>query len=76
MRMLNYENCKNVTTCYDFCKKILQTVKEKFSLKNLEKFQSTINELASKFVSNDDDLQNIEIEPPAPVAMETTGIGS
>ena len=41
-------------------------------LKSLQKFQSAINEMASKFVTNDDDLENIEIEPVAP-PMETEG---
>ncbi|XP_052772230.1 condensin complex subunit 3-like isoform X2 [Mya arenaria] len=46
--------------------KMVKTVKDRISLRGLEKFQATINSLASKFVSNDDDLENIEIEPVAP----------
>ena len=49
-------------------------MKEKQCLRSLEKFQTTITELVKRFVSNDDDLQNIEIEIPPPSVMETTGM--
>ena len=45
-------------------------MKDKPSLRSLQKFQATVNEMASKFVTNDDDLENIEIEP---VAMDQEG---
>ncbi|WAR22450.1 CND3-like protein [Mya arenaria] len=53
--------------------KMVKTVKDRISLRGLEKFQATINSLASKFVSNDDDLENIEIEPVAPTD-QTQGV--
>jgi hypothetical protein len=37
-------------------------VKEKTCLKGLQKFEARINELASKFVSDNNDLENIDIE--------------
>ncbi|XP_052249367.1 condensin complex subunit 3-like isoform X1 [Dreissena polymorpha] len=42
--------------------KMVKTVKERISLKALQKFQATISKLASKYVTNDDDLPSINLE--------------
>ncbi|XP_053406509.1 condensin complex subunit 3-like [Mercenaria mercenaria] len=52
LRILAYKMCK--------------TVKEKTSVRGLQKFQTRINELSSKFVTDNTDLENIEIEPVVP----------
>ena len=45
---------------------VLQTVRDKNCLKGLQKFEARINELASKFVSDNNDLENIDIESAGP----------
>ncbi|KAL4231186.1 hypothetical protein ACF0H5_008768 [Mactra antiquata] len=54
--------------------KMVKIVKEKTCLRSLQKFQEKINTLAAKFISENDDIENMIIEQPAEeetVAEET-----
>ena len=41
-------------------------MKDKASLRALEKFRATITDMVSKFVTNDEDLEGIDIQPVVP----------